>query len=131
MNKILIAHEKHGDRYFDASTKEATDKAAFKLLKERFEDSDYWYYVDDEPEKRDMLTDEQIAALPTESFRDTARHERKVYERCLKNWQRQKKQYDSIKDCVENNKIKNALSLLHERSDGEYENISIETLETV
>lgn len=37
MKKILIAEEKHGSRYFDASTPELLHAAALKLVSERIE----------------------------------------------------------------------------------------------
>jgi len=39
--KILIAKEKHGDRYFDASTEEALWRASHYILKQRYEQG--WY----------------------------------------------------------------------------------------
>ena len=41
MNKVLIAHEKHGDRGFDGSTKGLVEDALLKLFKERQEEG--WY----------------------------------------------------------------------------------------
>lgn len=42
--RILIAQEKHGNRYFKASTPEELDISCKKILKERLEEKDYWYW---------------------------------------------------------------------------------------
>lgn len=44
---ILIAHEKHGDYLYDATTPSALDESAFAILKHRFEEG-YWYLTPDE-----------------------------------------------------------------------------------
>ncbi len=129
MNKqILIAKEKHGTRYFDASTPELLAESAFKLLKERWDDG-YWYCLDDPPEDKEVLSEEQIAALPTESLRNQESQKRKDYLRKLYNWQSDEKQYLFIKDCVENGLKNRAWKLLQNRSDYEYENVELEELE--
>lgn len=131
--QILIAREKHGTRYFDASTPELLAESAFKLLKERWEEG-YWYFLDDPPEDKDILSEEQIAALPTESLRNQESQRRKNYLRELYNWQVVEKQYLAIKDCVENGLKNRAWKLLawkplQNRSDYEYENVELEELE--
>lgn len=126
--QILIAHEKYGRRYFDASTPKLLDESAFKLLKERWEQG-YWYYLDDPPKDEDVLSEEQIAALPTESLRNSESQKRKWHLRNLYNWQDDQKEYLAIKDCVENSLKNKAWKLLQSRSDYEYENVELETLE--
>lgn len=73
--QILIFKEKHGKRYFDASTEELKLKAFHKIIKERFNDG-YWYHKPESlekyisshlsKEKRELLeiTDEALSALP-------------------------------------------------------------------
>lgn len=126
--QILIAKEKHSTRYFDASTPELLAESAFKLLKERWDDG-YWYELDDPPKEKEVLSEEQIAALPTESLRNQESQKRKNYLREVYNWQSDEKQYLSIKDCVENGLKNRAWKLLQNRSDYEYENVELEYLE--
>lgn len=126
--QILIAKEKHGTRYFDASTPELLAESAFKLLKERWDDG-YWYCLDDPPEDKDVLSEEQIAALPTESLRNQESQKRKNYLRELYNWQDDEEEFLAIKDCIENELKDKAWKLLRNRSDYEYENVELETLE--
>lgn len=69
--QILVLTEKHGDRFFDASTPEKLDWSAAKVLKERAEEG-YWYvrhyettYKFTEKEQTFIdMTDTAIAALP-------------------------------------------------------------------
>lgn len=70
MQTILVAREKHGDRYFDASTPELLAAASLKLLRERMKEG--WYVKPDsvntgftkEQKAFLELTDEDIEALP-------------------------------------------------------------------
>lgn len=68
--QILIAKEKHGKRYFDASTPELLAGACLTLLRERMEDGTYRKpdsfneYFTREQRAYLQLTDEDIAAFP-------------------------------------------------------------------
>lgn len=126
--QILIAHEEHGTRYFDASTPELLAESAFNLLKERW-DSGYWYYSYDPPEDKDILSEEQIAALPTASLRNSESKKRKEHLRELYKWQDNQKEYNAIKECIENGQKTKAWKLLRDRSGCEYENVELEELE--
>jgi hypothetical protein len=126
--QILIAKEKHGTRYFDASTPELLAESAFKLLKERWDDG-YWYCLDDPPEDKDVLSEEQIAALPTESLRNQESQKRKNYLRKLYDWQDNAEEYKAIENCIENCLKDKAWKLLQNRRNYEYENVELETLE--
>jgi hypothetical protein len=59
MKLVLIVHEKHGTRIFDASTDELLAKASIKIIAERLA-----LYEPLKPQPIDVLTEEQIAALP-------------------------------------------------------------------
>jgi len=71
MTQILIFKEKHGDRYFDASTPEMKSAAFLKILRERFT-SGYYYEKPKSPERNLSredkallsLSEEQLEALP-------------------------------------------------------------------
>ena len=52
--RILIAKEKHGDRYLDASTDELLETSSRKLIRERLDD--VWYTeVKDQDEAKRIL----------------------------------------------------------------------------
>lgn len=129
MNKIIIFKEKHGDRYFDASTPEKLNAACFKILKERFENGEYEWLSEEEPEAINILTDEQIEALPTERLKNDELRRKKNYEQEYK-WRKQEKDmFKEIASCVKSESKQYAYNLLYERKGGEYENFEIETLE--
>lgn len=133
MKQILIAKEKHGTRYFDASTPEALALSSFKLLKERWNNGNGWYWLDDPPEDKDVLSEEQIAALPSETLRASETAKRNQYLCDLKNWEYDKEEYDEIKNCIESgqqNNLKNrAWRILNARNGCEYESVQLQTLE--
>lgn len=70
MMQILIAKEKHGKRYFDASTLELLASASLTLLRERMEDGTYRKpdsfneSFTKEQQAYLKLTDEDIASFP-------------------------------------------------------------------
>lgn len=131
MSKILIATEKYGTRYFDASTEELKNAAAFKILKERFKDGYYYDWLNEDVEPREnALSNEQIQNLP-EPYKSKAMADEKEYLRAVEESESNKNTFASIKDCVENNKTNRAYRLLLEFSNGEYEGIQLEKLEQI
>jgi hypothetical protein len=130
--RFLIAKEKHATRYFDASTEEALYAAALKLLKERMSQygcirspgkASAWY------KSADILTDEQIAALPNDALKsqaDRARCEarrlKQQYEEALVTW-------GAARAAREENDGAAAWQVLQMREDYEYEGFSFEYLE--
>ena len=123
-NTILVAKEKHGNRYFLANTEEALVKACLKLLQERL--GEYQYCIDGSYPKPDF---DDVNALP-ESLRESAKV---VLDRYNNN---QKQNNDLIAYCnsVEKaikEKDDSAVILLFQRRDHEYENVFFEFLEEV
>lgn len=131
MNKIIIFEEKYGNRYFDASTPEKLNAACFKVLKERYENGEYNWLLEEAPEAINILADEQIEALPTERLKNDEIRRKKEYENKFKSWQRKQKELQDIKQCVENEAKERAFFLLRKRNSGEYEEFEIEDLEEV
>lgn len=129
MNKIIIFKEKYDDRYFDASTPEKLNAACFKILKERFENGEYEWLLEEEPEAINILTDEQIEALPTERLKNDELRRKKEYERDYKSWEREQNEFKNIKSCVEKELKEKAFTILRARNGGEYEGFEIQELE--
>jgi len=128
MNKILIVTEKQGTRYFDASTTELLHAAAFKILKERW-DEEYWYTLDEQPSSEGILTKEQIESIPIESIRVQEYIKLKDYTQQVKHWKRGADEYYNIKKAISDVDHKSAWRLLLNRSDGEYEEVDVVDLE--
>jgi len=129
--RILVAHEKHATRFFDARTDKALYASALKLIKERI-DPEYGYIQDPGPMEEwvhvEALSDEQIANLP-ESYRLDALRKRKERNREILDWEKFKADYNDAKKAVKTRDGKLAFEVLKRRQDHEYENVEIEYLE--
>lgn len=100
---ILIWHGKHGDAYYDASTPEAREASAVQILEEWTQPNYSWVPEPEDPMKHiqysgiDMeqanLTDEQIAALPTETLRKDAQRHKDSLARRISNYEAEKEDY--------------------------------------
>lgn len=126
--KIIVAQEKHGDRYLNATTDEALAASCVKLLKERLEQG--WYDPGNPPEAKDVLTPEQIDLLPTESLRIAEANKCRSYLKELKYWERDVEFEKQVKQIVQSDVVdaKQAWRLLQSRN-GEYEAVNIENVE--
>ncbi len=128
MNKILIAHEKHCKRYFDASTDDLRNAACLKILSERF-DRFFYDYSLQEPSDKNILSDGQIAQLPTENLKAQELRKRKDYLEELRQYKKEIEFYNAVKSTIESRDGLSAYYLLLQRDDGEYEGFDIEDLE--
>ena len=128
MTRILVVKEKHGSRYFEATTEEQLYKIALYLLKGRFNEG-YWY---SEPEFVEPLdfTEADIANMP-QSMQDGARRQLRDYQHRLRVYLEDKEEWDKIKEAIENNDGKLAFSILDGRSGYEYEGFDIEECEEI
>jgi hypothetical protein len=65
--RIIVAHEKHGERYFDATTDEAWAQVSLRVLTDRWNEG-HWYRRNDTT--YEVTPDELIDALPNPYIRD-------------------------------------------------------------
>jgi hypothetical protein len=104
--EILVWEDKYGTSYYDASTPEALEKSALKILRQLLNDR---YIVKPEnPLEGDnleysgidleqaRLTLEQIEALPTEGLRKDALAHRKRLANRIRSYQNQLAEYNAI-----------------------------------
>jgi hypothetical protein len=155
--QIIVAEEKHGTYYYDASTPEAWAWSSLKILTNRFNEG-YWYYdplnqpdqhefsVKRRQERDELLamTDEQIDAIPSDEVRVDVRKKIKRAKADYESDRSQSEQYERIKAVVEaqddslvtvgrgqfERQEPKAWRLLDERSDHEYERVTIEDVES-
>lgn len=148
-SRIIVCHEKHETRYYDASTDEAWAKSSLKILTDRFNEG-YWYYdprAEQHPfsldlrAKRDELaaiTDDQIEQIPSEDARELLRKKREQALDEQSEDAEMVEEYERIKAVVEaqddsfetvgRSREPKAWRLLEARSDHEYERIELEDL---
>ncbi len=134
LNKdMLVFHEKHGDRYFDASTPELIFKACLKILTERNKDN--WYRISEVSDSFTGLRTEDIEALPdTDKFKEMKKDAIKKYYNYLNSYicnltdvhfQRE------VDYAIKNKDGLFAYELCEQRGAGEYEGMEFETFEKV
>jgi hypothetical protein len=152
-----VCEEKHSTRYWDATTFERFAEACLAILTERWEEG-YWYHDPDddglgdsewaeqrraEIAKAKALTKEQLEALPEDARKSvlTLRREDRVtaeHDRQHREWYQRAKRVVEDQDMgtvtVGRNRFARdepeAWLLLQERSDAEYERVTLETLES-
>lgn len=130
-SRLVIFCEKHGRRYFIANNLQELREIALKIFTERRKEK-FWYDFSQLKEKRtEILSEDQIKALPTEKLRKTAREENEANvrdERYFKELERQKKMYDII---LEKKDPVVALRFIEDRSSKnyEYEKFEVENFE--
>ena len=128
MKNIIIFKEKYGQRYFDASTEKLRNAACLKILKQRFEE--FWYdYNNEEPSAKNILTEDQIAQLPTENLKAQESRKRRDYLSELRQYNEEVSFYKKVKQAVMEDDGQSAYYLLLQRDGGEYEGFDIEELE--
>lgn len=153
--QVIVAREKHGDFYYDATTPEAWARSALEILTERF-DSGYHYFDGDpdanhhfvqEQRAKELeasapdLSDEDLRKLPVEARKPIIRARQRIRDREME-FESDRIFYAAVKEIVEDQdagmitvghgrwerEVPKAWKLLQERSDYEYEDVSLEPL---
>jgi hypothetical protein len=124
-----MCHEKHDTCAYNALTREDCYASALEILEQRFADSYYYKPSPDsygctEPE----LSKEEIAKLPDGSIKQAALQQWKRVERNKSAYEYDLVGYQEIECAIENQDGRLALSILIDRSDYEYERISLEKI---
>lgn len=138
--RILVWHGKYGDSYYDASTHEAREASARKILKEWTDPNYPWLPAPEDPMKhiqysgidleQASLTDEQIEALPTEGLRAEARKHKRSLERRVQNYANELEDYDFIQKVVAGEPSSvTAWQLVQQYGGDEYMEVSEESVE--
>ena len=127
---VLVAREKHGTRYFDASTREALLKSALALLTERFK-SKWYYYKPEEPKAPyDLPSEDAVKAMPEGQIKKLAAKMLADYRAELRNYEDDSDTYKAIVAAVKEKDGEKAWDCLRAREGGEYEHVKVEELET-
>ena len=125
--KILVCYEKHGYRYLDASTPEALQKSALKILQERYEDGYGGYDPSDNIPKVPELTMDAVENLP-ELYKTIELDKYKTYQRDKRAYDRNLAWFNSLEKELIHPEGK-AWNLLKYRTDYQYENVELKNVE--
>lgn len=125
---VLVCHEKHGNRYFAIPDDEALKRAALKILGDRVKDG-YWYGVIGEA-PRALKSVADLGGLPDHLW--SAHNDAvKTYKRELDAFERRRDLLDEIAKSLAEKDGVLAWRVLRERSEHEYERVSLEVVEAV
>lgn len=136
--KILIFNEKHGDRYFDASTDEKLHAACLKILRERVGPEGYWQFINPVDWESEWvqkyiegwdIEDAEIETIAIESVQKQVRAQRAKARQRRNEYLRADEQWARARVALEENDGEAAYQILQERDGGEYEDFTIEYLE--
>lgn len=153
---VLVLYEKHGDFFYDATTREKFETNCLAILKERF-DEGYWYNTPDEQYPKDSKWDTTIFQLIPDFPEDGTKEEKDAaiatwreanvnvipdadaqalvkqkLSKAIKNYNnraRYKKWYAELERVLEEKDASAAWKILDDRSDHEYERIELQDLE--
>jgi hypothetical protein len=127
---VMVTHEKHGIRIWDASSCESIFKSCLDLLEERAETG--WVSKPDEQyiqRYKPDLTKDQADALPEGTIKLEALKQIKTYSVKKKRLRQEKEEWDEIQKALKNEDGALAFMILDTRRDHEYENFTFEPLE--
>lgn len=139
--RVIVCHEKHGERYYDASTTETLAASALQILTDRWEEG-YWYNDPREyytEEKMRTYTPEEIEALPSNELKVRAEQQNRRAKDNQRQFDRDLAFYEQVQRVVEQQDLSTrtvgrgryerevpiAWDLLQERSDYEYERVEL------
>ncbi len=126
---VMITHEKHGIRVWDASSRESLFKNALEILKERLE---FGYIYKPDPEylqKYDpKMTSEEIDRLPDSLVKQAALKQIKQFRHMKEEFEQDQKHWEDVQSAIHNEDGERAFVLLADRSDYEYESITFEPI---
>lgn len=110
--RILIHHGHHGDSYYDASSGEDLDKAAFKIFENEFDSFKGYYSENEEEIKNPTFTQEETDKLPAGSVKDAALEELEYHKQCLKEQRNNREKREMIEKIKKNKDGRLAYQLL-------------------
>lgn len=136
--KIIVWEDKHGTSLYDASTLEVWAESSIEILRTMMDNG---YYYLDEYTGEPPLTDGQIDALP-DQYKETARRDQAAAIRRIKETKENNDFYREVERVIREHdtgsftlgsrgrerEIPIAWDLLDQRSDYEYEHVSVETV---
>ncbi len=125
---LLVCHEKHGNAYFYVPDEAALFEAALKILEGRHK-AGYFYADPESGRPADPgVTRAQVEAMGQGHVRQEALKALQRHDDDVRWWKHLKEQWAEIQRALKERDGRLAWRLLRERSDHEYENVSVERL---
>lgn len=124
---VLVEHGKHGEYYWDATTKEKFRANCLAILKDRLDQGWYYYEPEEPTEPTGLLTKEEIKELQ-QPYKGQAIQIYNNYQSRLRDYKLEKETWDELKEAIEKEDGGLAWGVLYDRSDYEYERVSLEDL---
>ncbi len=113
--KVMILHEHHGDRYLDVSTQEKLQKASLSVVKGRFGVKNDYYPFEEPTDPGPSPFNEEDIEKQHELFAPVIRTEILRHKAAVEAYKALKRQYESIKYCLEKNDGILAYRILQQR----------------
>lgn len=130
--RILVAKEKHSNRYFDVTTNEQLHKVSIKLLSERLK----WYHPGEFP-TAECVSNEVFERLP-EDMKSSVKQRNLHINREIQSFEYNDKFYKDVKNAINSpselkifRELPISYWLLERRSDYEYEEVELIEPESV
>jgi hypothetical protein len=123
---VLVLHEKHGTLHFHIHDEPTLHKVALDVLTKRLRSNDWYYDPAQDPPRGPGLTKEQAEALPEGSVKASALKEVARHAEALKRHRYEVELFEGLKKAVSEKDGKTAWRALRDRSDGEYQRVSLE-----
>lgn len=125
---VVVLEEKHGTAYYNAPDEETLHKVALTILKGRHK-AGYWYHKPEAPKKPDYTDPTEIAGLRGD-LKKRAEERLTRYKGELAQYEDEKLRFEDIQKAVRENDGALAWRILRERSDYEYEKVTLESFST-
>lgn len=125
---LVILHEKHGQWHFLVQNDEDLFRVALSVVRGR-QKQGYWYEKAGPKPTEPGFTAAEIEKLP-KALQADAQKKLQAYERDLRYWQEVNQNHQDITKCLAENDGRLAWRILRDRSDDEYERVSLERLST-
>ncbi len=122
-NKVIVLHEKHGDRYFMVPTLKDLEKVSLKIVSERYLEG-CWYYGDEKPEEPEISL-KQATTMKEGALKNMVTDSWKSYKTNLKYYEESLISEQLLKDAIKDSDGGKALQFLNNRKYNEYEGFEI------
>lgn len=124
---MVVCKEKHGTRYYVVESEEELFRLSLNILRGRFKSGYFYHEPQGRPSPPDFKADD-IPGMPA-SLRDPATRQWGRYTTDLRDWEQATAQWARVNKAASEADGPLAWEVLRERSDHEYESVTLEPAE--